>query len=311
MRRFCLLLLLAACRPTLDEDLSHVDGPRLLAVQSEPAEAKPGDAVQLHALYTDGTTTASAPLRWDLCIARRALAEPTELGKACLDGAPGALVSLPSGPGTSGAVPADACRLFGPERPLATVAGEPAGRPSDPDVTGGYFLPGIVHAPAADDAIFQIRIACGLSGATQDVVADYQRRYAPNRNPVVSEITVTHADGRSESPAEGGVVEATANEQLGVRAAWTACGDEPCTGSELYPVFDPSARVLVNHRESIVVSWLATRGPFADTRSSRDENDPATDVSTRFTATSTATIWVVLRDARGGTGMRSFTVHVP
>lgn len=309
-------LLPGACRPALDDDLSHVDGPRILAVQVEPAEAKPGELVTMRALYTDGTAALSAaPLAWSFCVARRALAEATALSAACLEGADGALVPLGVASEVRGAVPADACRQFGPDRPLGRP-GEPAGRATDPDPTGGYYQPGVVRAPGADDALFEVRIRCGLAGATQDDVAELERTYRVNTNPRLEDVVVTHADGRVESVADGAEIAAAPGETLRVRASWPACGDgAACGGAERYPACDVDIRRLVTRRESMRVSWLATRGRFADARSGRAEDDEARDVETTWTAPvagagAPVAVWMVTRDARGGTGMRSLRVRV-
>ena len=64
------------------------------------------------------------------------------------------------------------------------------------------------------------------------------------------------------------------------------------------------------------MSWLASRGRFAETRTGRDEADELRDVATTWTAPSAADpaapaiLWTVLRDARGGTGFRSLRVRV-
>jgi hypothetical protein len=311
-----LTLASAACRPSLDDDLSHVDGPRILAVEMVPAEARPGETVRMRALYTDGTSSmADAPLAWSFCVARRAPAEPTSLSAACLEGAEGALVSLGVAPVVQGSVPADACRQFGPDRPLGKP-GEPAGRAADPDPTGGYYQPGIVRAQGASDAIFELRLRCGLAGATQEAVAEFERSYRVNTNPSVSEVVVTRSD-RAEGVEDGAEIVVAPGETIGVRAGWPACtGDAPCGGSERYPAFDVGARALVPRRESMTVSWLATRGRFADARSGRDEQDEGRDVATTWTAppvgtgaAAPAVVWIVVRDARGGTGMRSFRVR--
>jgi hypothetical protein len=303
----------AACKPALDDDLSRVDAPRILAVQADPPEAKPGEGVRLRALYTDGVTTSTAPLDWSFCVARRALAEPTSLSAACLEGAEGALVRLGGAAEVKGVLPSDACRSFGPDRPLGKP-GEPAGRAADPDGTGGYYQPGIVKAPGADDASFEVRIRCGLAGATQADVAEYERTYRANANPVIADVLITRVD-RTEPVADGAEIAAAPGEVLRVRASWPAC--EPgvsCAGAEHYPAFDAATRVLVQRRESMRVSWATTRGHFADVRSGRDENDEATTVETTWTAPTSfdqpAMIWLVIRDARGGTGMRSFRVRV-
>lgn len=310
------LLLAAACKPTLEEDLSRVDRPRILAVQAEPPEAKPGEAVTLRAVYTDGTSVTAAPLDWSFCVVRRALAEPTSLSGACLSAAEGALVGLGSAPEVRGIVPADSCRLFGPDRPLGKP-GEPAGRAADPDVTGGYYQPGIVRAPGTEDTSFEVRIRCGLAGATQAEVATFERTYLSNTNPVVSDVLIARGE-RAVPVADGAEIVAAPGEVLRVVASWPACAPGvACGGAERYPSFDTSARTLVDRRESIRVSWLATQGRLADTRSGRAEDDEATSVETTWTAPPSprpddmpAVVWLVIRDARGGTGVRSFRVRV-
>ena len=42
-----------ACVPDLDVDESIIDAPRVLAIQAEPAEAKPNEAVAYRALLVD------------------------------------------------------------------------------------------------------------------------------------------------------------------------------------------------------------------------------------------------------------------
>jgi hypothetical protein len=309
------LVVVAACKPTLDEEVSRVDAPRILAVQADPPDAKPGETVTLRALYTNGSVASAAALDWSFCVARRALAEPTALSAACLTGADGALVPLGSAPEVRGVVPTDTCRSFGPDRPLGKP-GEPAGRAADPDGTGGYYQPGIVRAPGAADALFEVRIRCGLAGATQSDVAEFERTYLPNANPAIDRVVVTRGE-RAESVADGGEIVVAPGEVLRVKVAWPECAPGvTCGGAEHYPAFDPALRALTQRRESMRVSWLATQGHFADARSGRAEDDVATSVETSWTAPASplagppALLWFVLRDARGGTGLRSLRVRV-
>ena len=316
-RALVLIVLVAnasACRPTLDDEVSRVDGPRVLAVTAEPPEAKPGEVVALRALYTDGSASSSASaLTYSFCLARRGLAEPTAIADACIEDEPGARSPLGVGAVASGALPGDACRLFGPERPIGKP-GEPAGRPVDPDGTGGYYQPGILTTPAGERAIFEVRVRCGLAGATQAVVADLERRYRPNANPVVEGLFIVRADGATELVPEGGTVAMRPSELVTVRAAGPACtGDAPCGGAESYVAYEPLARIVEQRRESIRASWLAAGGHFREPRTGRGESDLADDTETTFSAPAEARelpAWVVLRDARGGVGWRSFRVRV-
>lgn len=302
------LILVAACKPSLDDDRSRVDRPRILAVQSEPAEAKPGEVVVLRALYTDGAHELDvAPLAWGFCATRPALAEPTALSEACLSNAEGGRRSIGSGISVSATVPADVCRLFGPDPPLGKP-GESAGRPADPDATGGYYQPGIVGGQDLDDASFDVRVRCGLPGATQAVVAELERRYRPNVNPKFATVRAN-----DETIADDANVTVAPGASLRVRAEWPACGEDTCDGAENYVVFDTAARVLVPRREAMRVAWLATAGHFDAGSTGREESDLATDTDNVWTAPAESgdvTLWLVLRDSRGGVSFRAIRVRV-
>jgi len=306
------LAVCAACRPELDDDVARVDGPRVLAVRIEPPEAKPGDAVTIRAIYTDGALTADAPLAYAFCAARRGLAEPSAIAESCLAGDTGARLTLGTGAEARGVIPADACRLFGPERPVGKP-GEPAGRPVDPDGTGGYYQPGIVSAPAADETFFDVRVRCGLAGATQAAVADFEARYRANTNPEIAEVAIVRG-GAFEHVAEGAELTAEAGETLRLRVTWPDCtGDAACGGAERYVAYDPGSRVVNDRREAMRVSWLATAGRFEHPRTGRAEDELAHDSENGWRAPSDAgqtAMWIVLRDARGGTAFRALRVRV-
>lgn len=306
--RVLAFVILAACKPSLDDDRSRVDRPRILAVQSEPAEAKPGESVVIRALYTDGVRELDvAPLAWGFCASRPALAEPTALSEACLSNAEGGRKSLGTGISVSATIPADVCRLFGPDPPLGKP-GESAGRPADPDATGGYYQPGIVGGEDLDDASFDVRVRCGLPGATQAIVAELERRYRPNVNPKLAALRAN-----DEAIADGATVTVAPGASLRFGAEWAACGDETCEGAESYVVFDPAARILVSRREAMRVAWLATAGHFDAGSTGREESDLATGTENVWTAPAEAgdvTLWLVLRDSRGGVSFRAIRVRV-
>lgn len=313
-----LVVAAAACQPTFDDDPSRVTGPRVLAVRSEPAEAKPGEAIEIRALYTDGVTTAVRPLAFDFCTARPALAEPTAVASACIEGVSGARARIGLGAEARGTMPSEACRLFGPERPLGKP-GEPAGRPADPDGTGGFYQPGIVSIPALDvraESLFEIRVRCNPSGATQAAVAELERRYRANSNPALESLVVERAGAPTPAfVAEASEIAVAPNELITLRVTWPQCPtEEPCGGAERYVAYDPAARVVVARRESIRASWLASNGEIGAARNGRAEDDESRDLATTWRApasTSTSTIWVVLRDSRGGTVWRTVVARVP
>ncbi|MBX3225870.1 MAG: hypothetical protein KIT84_30165 [Labilithrix sp.] len=275
------VMLAVSCTPALEDDASRADEPRVLAVRAEPAEARPGESVTLTALATDGTSVA-----WSLCLARKALAESGPIANECLV-YPESSVALGGGPSVRAELPRDACRNFGPDPPLGTN-----GRPADPDGTGGYYQPGL-----AAGAAFSIRVRCGLAGATQAQVAEFESRYRINENPEIAHVL---ADGVLTT----GALRARPGARLRLRVTWPASAAEP------YVAFDPAARTVVDRRESLRVSWLATAGTFATSRTGVDEADPATQSENDFTVAGDATLYFVLRDSRGGVAFRALRVIV-
>ncbi|HEY3254561.1 MAG TPA: hypothetical protein VGJ91_11455, partial [Polyangiaceae bacterium] len=125
-------LALIACRPELDDDYWRVDAPRVLAVKSEPAEAKPGARLTFTAFLSAPDTANLVPV-WNFCTAPKPVPENNAVSSACLHAA--ALVSAGTGLSIEAETPRGGCSLFGPNSP-------PGGfRPRDPDISGGYYQP--------------------------------------------------------------------------------------------------------------------------------------------------------------------------
>jgi hypothetical protein len=90
-------------------------------------------------------------------------------------------------------------------------------------------------------------------------------------------------------------------------AAWTP------ESAETYPVYDAQAQVLVDHRESMRVSWYITAGSVAHERTGRAEDETDTSTSNEWTAPTTpgpVHLWIILRDARGGLDFQSLDLDV-
>lgn len=307
---------LCACMPELDSDLSKVEAPRVLALRSEPAEAGPGQSVTVHALVAapDGTL-AEAELDWSLCLARRPLTTLAPIAPECaaLVDDPAILDALGSGVSVSAKVPTDVCRRFGPEPPVSTP-GEPTGRPVDPDPTGGYFQP-ILAQLLEDDSInlLQLRITCGLAGATQAQAADFALRYRPNIAPAIESVTL---DGEVELLDADPPVIVSADQPIDLRVRWAKCPTEPgtdCAGAETHVFFDPISLEVATRREAITVAWYSTAGQLGEARTGRAQDELATHSDNTWLAPSEAGpawFWVVLRDDRGGVGWASFSVEV-
>ncbi len=331
MRLLWPLLLLTGCLPEVDSDLARVDEPRILAVRAEPAEVTPGEPATFTALYADANgQIADAPLDWAFCTARRPLAELGPVNKLCLAPAGDSLKTIGEGISVTAALPEDGCRLFGPDPPPAEPD-QPAGRVVDPDLGGGYYQPIRILPPDGPESLtlLQLRIRCGLAGATQQQSAEYRQRYKPNLAPT---LTLTSSDQPLET------IELRAGDELPLRASWTSCpetatcGDGACTldedatlcaadcgtvdgcgGAETYLVFDPTTLTLTTRREAIGVAWFATGGSFEAARTGRAPDDTKTFSANTWTAPDVAgahTLWVVLRDDRGAATWRSVTVQV-
>jgi hypothetical protein len=339
------LLCAPACVPTFDDELSIVTEPKLLGVQSDPAEAAPGDQIALSALVATPSADAPAPtLSWGLCLARKPLTELGPVNPVCLqlpERAPaGTLTALGTGPEVSATVPMDACRLFGPSLPEA-MNGQPAGRPVDPDPTGGFYQPvSVTLLDSQVTSLGEVRIFCPPSGLDQDEAGDFNANYRPNQNPIIATLSVLDDSGASSAvPDEPEVVQVGVNQPLHFQATWAACptsavcGDgvcsaledksncaedcttpQGCTGAEDYAWWNPDTRELSTKHESIRVSWYATAGRFDDPVTGRDEDElGATSTDNVWTAPNSASsvrFWLVIRDARGGQSFRSLTVSV-
>jgi len=311
-----------ACTPEIVDTTSLVAGPALLAVVASPAEARPGEPLGLRALAAGRDGPAPRALDWALCTARAPLTSPGVLAPDCLGAGGDALVPLGVGVDVTTAMPANVCQTFGPDQP-APRPGQPAGRPADPDPTGGYYQPVRIVDPDAGDrratASFEARALCHLANATPVQQAEFDRSYRLNANPIVGALALD--DGTPLPSLEGDADSLTAiaaGATLGLRVSWPDCpadSDAACAGAERYTWFDPAARVFVTRRESIVVSWFATRGVFATARTGRSEAEAevAADSANVWTAPDAATdvwLWVVLRDARGGAAWSSYRLRV-
>jgi hypothetical protein len=302
-----------ACRPGLDERTSIVSSPRILAVRAEPAEAAPRANVTLTALWADPAEgAAAAPIDWAFCEARKPLSELGPVASACLARGGDAFVPLGTGATVSAAVPEKACKNFGPEVPDATKDA-PAGRPVDPDETGGYYQPVTLAAPGPSGDAFtvgNVRLTCGVVGASPEQLAQIAAQSHVNQNPSLDAVT---ADGAALD--EHGTFATPAGAKIHLRASWADCavGAAGCGGAEHFAVYDVGTRAVVARREAVRVAWYASGGELDVQANGRDELDGATFVENDWTApttTGSVTLWLVVRDARGGVGWRRYAVDV-
>src|SRR6202034_4200748 len=97
------------------------------------------------------------------------------------------LTPLGTGGNTSGTVPSNACELFGPDSP-PPQAGQPAARPTDPDATGGFYLPVSVQSASNQWSAALERITCQPAGVTEAVFNALATGYIPNENPAIASL---------------------------------------------------------------------------------------------------------------------------
>lgn len=305
------ILVLASCSSDIAVDLAVIDGPRVLAIAATPAEGAPDAEIRLRALWVDEHgVRPQSDLTWALCLVRRPLAELAPIADACIDDLDDTRMDVGNGASVIATIPDDACRLFGPDPPPAQP-GMSQARPVDPDRTGGYYQPVIVEA-REEIAGFGVRLDCGTAGATQKQAAELRMRHRDNVSPRISDLAIA-GDASTESAADR-IVTVNVGAELELTAGWRACAiGESCDGAEHYPRFDPIALEIVESREALSLAWYATAGTFADNRTGRSDDDVtrrSTNVWTAPDDPGRVTLWIVIRDDRGGTSWRTLFVDV-
>jgi hypothetical protein len=308
------LAILAGCVPTLEGRGSLVDEPRVLAVQAEPAEAAPGQAMGFRALYVDPLVEAPATaIEWAYCTDRAPLDRLEPVSPRCLTDQAEWLVPIGNGANAAGPLPGDGCRQFGPNPPAAP-AGEPALRPVDPDRTGGFYQPVRLLVGGAAFVTYQSRIRCAVAGTTLEQANELTRRSSINANPVILALEEVTPEGlKPIAPDAPHAVVSGAAARL--RVSWPSCPDAAvCGGAERYVLFDPVERVVAERREAMRVSWFATAGTFENERTAVEPGEETPSASENVWQAGTmpgeVRLWVVLRDDRGGTSWQRYRLNV-
>jgi hypothetical protein len=302
------------CKPAEEGRPSLLDVPRILAIQSSPADAPPGTEVTVDVLRAgpEGQVD-SAAVELDFCVQRKPLAAPGMLASACLEKGPNdALVPIENAQPITSTIPADACAIFGP-KPPAPEPNQPPLRPVDPDTTGGYYQP--LRALDGDSSsVGFVRIMCGLTGTTQDNSVEFGQRYRANENPRIEQVFFATNGGEAAVLDLDVPAEVRPNQQLSLAVVWNDCnGSESCSGAESYLILDPTTNQLRFQRESMRVSWYVTGGTLDRDRSGRSGEDAANDAQNVWVAPSAPgdhTLIAVIRDDRGGVGWVARLLHV-
>lgn len=340
-----LLSVLAACVPEFADEESAIVAPRILAVRAVPAEAKSGMTVKLTALVAapPPNPARTDDLAWALCLARKPLTELGPVAHTCIDqvgAGPDTFQHLGNGASVSSTVPPDACRRFGPLSAPAEAGGV-AGRPVDPDLSGGYHQP-VVVGSSVGVALGTIRLGCGIVGVPNAESVRFNQGYRPNENPEVERLEILAPGGpRTIAPGtERAGASVAAGTRVDLRVAWPACPRQPvcgdglctsgenqsncaadcrenprgCAGAETYLWANRDTRTVEARREGISVAWYGSAGKLANAQTGRTESDPdGVDSFNTWTAPDSpglVKLWIVLRDDRGGVGWQEHLVDV-
>lgn len=294
------------CKPEVGQAPSLITDNALLAVKGDPSEAGSGASVVYSFLLASPSgTVTDATAAWDVCETPKPPAENNAVASACNPPTTGSI----TGQTFEFPVPDKACMLFGPIAP-PVEAGEPAIRPRDPDVTGGYYLPVRVKFPELATGIvtgfaFE-RIACGLANAATSVVASFNKQYEPNNHPGIAGTDLIGASG-ARANLDSGPQTVSPGETVVFEAAFAA------GSAETFPVLNQTGEALVDQTESLHLSWFATSGAFEHDRTGVAATETATSTSNTWKAPDAATVvsmWLVLRDSRGGTAFKSYQIQV-
>ncbi|MCU0686492.1 MAG: hypothetical protein MUF34_30310 [Polyangiaceae bacterium] len=266
-----------ACRPGFDESPGLVEGPRLLAVVAEGQPA--------------------GEMSWSFCQSPKPPADDNVVGRSCLL-EPGLPLAW-DGSSAQGALPADACARFGPDPPPGDA------RPRDADATGGFFQPVIVRAFGEAWAHSQ-RVSCALPAAPADVARAFAASYRPNRNPAPPSLEARSGDRVLDWNAlRRGV------SRVAIHARW------PAEDTETYLWWNPETRSLHERRESMRLAWFVSAGRLDAGATGRDEGAPSAEAFDESEngwqlplTPGVYSLWVVLRDARGGAGVAQVRARV-
>lgn len=320
----------SACIPEFDTDLSELREPQVLAIASTPAEAGPEKPVQLQALVAVPEGQSPPRLSWSMCLARKPLTELGPVNPLCFDAPDGSnVIDLGTGDSATAALDKDVCKLFGPLRPAPTGT-EGAGRPADPDITGGFYQPFVARLGSAT-TLGGVRIDCDLVSVNRDDSVDYRKRYRSNENPRIAEIARVTGNALEALDRDAEPLRISVGSRITLRASWDECSGEStcgdslctafedsttcaqdctenvrgCTGAEPYVWYDRQRERVAPRREGISIAWYASRGHFESEQTGLDESEAASRNLSENTYVAGSqpgkvTLWLVIRDARGG-----------
>jgi hypothetical protein len=176
-----------------------------------------------------------------------------------------------------------------------------------------------------------VRLDCDLANADRDQALSYRQQYRINENPRLSSVASVTGQDLEPLPTDEAAPLQLRTQQLRLRAGWDECSSESrcgdglctafedqtscpadcsgtlrgCTGAEPYVWYDRERKHVEPRREGISVAWYASRGHFENEQTGLDEAQAASENFSENTyfpgpTPGPATLWLVVRDTRGG-----------
>jgi hypothetical protein len=286
----------------------------------------------------EGESVEADDVLWGFCNQRKELTEPGPVSPTCIaefgDESSEVIGYLGSGESAEGTISRDVCRFFGPLAPPPEAGSTVSGRPADPDLTGGFYQPVLVGQD--EPSLGGVRLLCGTPWLSQSELVLFNQGYRPNEHPEALAVTRELEDESEEIDVDQPLA-VRAGEEVRLRVSWPSCPEDPecgdglctmgensaecaedcrtdpvgCAGAEFYLLADVETRTTVPRRELVSVAWFGSGGTFdSSTTDDPDGRDATENVWTAPEETGPFTLWLIVRDDRGGVSWQQFRVEV-
>ncbi len=312
------LLVAAGCSGPGFEPAQEVSKLRTLAIGAEPAEIGPGDVATLSALSWSPPDGSDVTLTWEVCFATQG----PEGYYACADGDDGEPGGFELGQGAEVQFGYDVLALLVPDelRPEGASDSEVAAAAIDVlcEQLEQIDLPELVELPSCDRGFpVTIRLVATTSDGQEEIAirelnlltADEAARDDVNTNPRVLGLLV---DGVSAQVGEP--VEVALDQKISLQLLANV------EDAQRYEPIEDDGTRGEETREILSAAWFTTRGRLEqDVTYYAEDIAPATELQanvleldrgTEAVAGEIVTLFVVLRDDRGGVDWGMWQVEV-
>jgi hypothetical protein len=158
-----------------------------------------------------------------------------------------------------------------------------------------------VDLPGAAPVFHQVRLRCRLAEAPLSLAVEFAKNYASNANPRLLSLNAS-LNGR---PIE--LSKLQAGDAAILTAEWST------ESTESYANFDRKQQAIVEMRETLQVDWYVSAGTWETSTTLFDSENTAPQANNVWLApkdASEVSLWVVLRDSRGGSDFITQAWHV-